>query len=238
MKNEITINNWTLIEPERLEGHWITGEEIGRHLGYAEPRVAINVLYNRHKDRFENNVDVSDINLISEAGTRNTRVFSERGALKVIRYSNTKVADAVMNEVFGVYVAVRERSMPQSYYDHPLMIQAQQMMKITKNYLRVEAEQKRLAMEQAKHARDIQDIQAKTTAVLEKTGYYSILAYANIIGVKLPKAKAQRLGKEATKISKLQNTPISSVPDDRWGRANTYHKNILEDLMEQFCSES
>jgi prophage antirepressor-like protein len=108
--NEIIVKNWKLVQPEKLEGHWMTGEEIGKHLGYSEPRVAINKIFNRHEAKFKYGMDVSDTKLVSEAGIRNTRVFSERGVLKVIRYSNTKVADAVMDEVFDVYLAVREKA--------------------------------------------------------------------------------------------------------------------------------
>jgi prophage antirepressor-like protein len=114
MPTEIAINGWSLVRPENLEGHWMTGEEIDKHLGYAEPRVAINVLYNRHEANFKIGIDVGDIKLISPGGMQNTRIFSERGVLKVIRYSNTEVADAVMDEVFDVYLAVRKKAKEQA----------------------------------------------------------------------------------------------------------------------------
>jgi prophage antirepressor-like protein len=107
---KITVNNWSLVKPEKLEGHWITGEEIGRHLGYSEPRISISTLYNRYKESFQEGLDCSVINLITEAGARDMRVFSRRGVLKVIRHSNTAVADKVMDEVFDVYLAVRAKA--------------------------------------------------------------------------------------------------------------------------------
>lgn len=111
---KITVNNWSLVKPEKLEGHWITGEEIGRHLGYSEPRISISTLYNRYKESFQEGLDCSVINLITEAGARDMRVFSRRGVLKVIRHSNTAVADKVMDEVFDVYLAVRAKAKAQA----------------------------------------------------------------------------------------------------------------------------
>jgi prophage antirepressor-like protein len=114
MSTQIAINGWNLVSSENLEGHWMTGEEIGKHLGYSEPRVAINKIFNRHENHFEDNVDVGDTSLVSPGGLQNTRIFSERGVLKVIRYSNTEMANTVMNEVFAVYLAVRKKAKEQT----------------------------------------------------------------------------------------------------------------------------
>jgi prophage antirepressor-like protein len=110
MSTQIAVNGWNLVSSDDFEGHWMTGEEIGKHLGYSEPRKSVNNIYERHKDSFKKAIDVSDISLVTEAGPRTTRVFSERGTLKVIRYSNTEVADKVMEEVSDLYLAVRKIS--------------------------------------------------------------------------------------------------------------------------------
>jgi prophage antirepressor-like protein len=114
MSTQIAINGWSLVSSGGLEGHWMTGEEIGKHLGYSEPRDAVNVLYNRHKNSFKDGVDTCTLKLKVQLQARDTRIFSERGVLKVIRYSNTEVANAVMNEVFDVYLAVRKKAKEQT----------------------------------------------------------------------------------------------------------------------------
>ena len=93
-------------------------------------------------------------------------------------------------------------------------------------------------MQQAINSKEIKEMQAKTSAILEKTGYYSILAYARIMGVSVTKSKAQILGKQATKISKQKNISIGRVPDERWGSVNTYHEDILKDLYDKFFSDN
>lgn len=107
---EIAINGWSLVKADGLKGHWMTGKEIGQHLGYAEAGKAVRKIYERHQDNFKIGIDVGSVNLTLPGGAQETRVFSERGTLKVVRYSNTAVADAVMDEVFDVYLAVREQA--------------------------------------------------------------------------------------------------------------------------------
>jgi prophage antirepressor-like protein len=107
---EIIVKNWKLVQPESLEGHWITAKELGTHLGYAEPGDAVTRIYKRHQEAFRDEIDTCTVNLTVQLQTRSMRVFSERGVLKVIRYSNTEVADAVMDEVFDVYLAVRKKA--------------------------------------------------------------------------------------------------------------------------------
>jgi prophage antirepressor-like protein len=150
---KITVNNWSLVKPEELEGHWITGEEIGRHLGYSEPRISISNLYNRYKESFQEGLDCSVIKLITEAGARDVRAFSRRGVLKVIRHSNTAVADKVMDEVFDVYLAVRAKAKAQAVTSMALLptpeqeatsimsawLKAAQLLEVPKYYAQAEA---------------------------------------------------------------------------------------------------
>lgn len=107
---KITVNNWNLVKSEELEGHWITARELGTHLGYSEPGDSVNRIYERHPNSFKKSIDITTVKLTGVTGPKETRVFSERGALKVIRHSNTEVADVVMDEVFNVYLAVRKQA--------------------------------------------------------------------------------------------------------------------------------
>ncbi len=109
---EISINGWNLFEdPQNLEGHWVDGEEVGRHLGYQNPSVSIRGLYNRNKDAFIEGEDSVRIKLIRTDGKQyQTRVFSEKGVLKLIQYSSQKIAKKIMDDVFKVFIAAKNNS--------------------------------------------------------------------------------------------------------------------------------
>ena len=66
-------------------------EEIGRHLGYAEPAISINNLYNRNANELK--LYSSIINLINEEGfQRDTRVFTEEGVYILSMLARTNEA--------------------------------------------------------------------------------------------------------------------------------------------------
>lgn len=110
---------WNLLgEPAGVTGHWITAEELGIHLGYADPRKAINNIFSRHVDFFKDKVDTFVLKLRTTYASGKTgslidqvcetRIFSERGALKVVRYSNTEMADQIMDQVFDIFLSVKD----------------------------------------------------------------------------------------------------------------------------------
>jgi prophage antirepressor-like protein len=115
--NELVVNNWKLVsDVSVLKGAWITAEELGKHLGYTNIEDAVNVIFHRHKKNFVEGVDTSTFNLKGDNYTRLVRIYSERGALKIIRYSNTPVADAVMDEIIEVYLKVRKGESEEENY--------------------------------------------------------------------------------------------------------------------------
>lgn len=51
--NEIIVKDWKVLNsPESLTGIWLTGEELGKHLGYSEPRRTIGNIFKRHEQVF------------------------------------------------------------------------------------------------------------------------------------------------------------------------------------------
>lgn len=111
MENKYVINHgkWHIIlNPKaNLEGAWMTAEEIGRHLEYENPRISVMNIYKRHREQFKNQVDYSVINLITESGERKTSIFSERGVLKILRYSDTEVANKIIEHIFDVFLEAK-----------------------------------------------------------------------------------------------------------------------------------
>lgn len=73
---------------------WITAEEAGRCLGYAEPNVgqAVRNVYHRHLDEFGEE-DSRQIDLISrDVKARLTRIFSATGCMLLAMFANTDLA--------------------------------------------------------------------------------------------------------------------------------------------------
>lgn len=115
--------------------------------------------------------------------------------------------------------------------EHPMITSAKRCLELTIKFVQVEEEQKRLAAVQQEQGYQICELQAKTTAYIGKTGYYSVLAYANLVGTKLTREQAVAIGKKATAASKELGMSIGSVPDERWGKVQTYHEEILRDIF-------
>ena len=86
---------------------YMTGEQIGRCLGYAYPREAINKIFDRFSDRLAKySVEVK---LTSTDGKRyKTRVFSERGIYLIAMKSNQPKAWDFQEAVAGILENLRK----------------------------------------------------------------------------------------------------------------------------------
>lgn len=99
---------------------YMTGEQIGRCLGYAEPRKAVLKIYERYKDRLakysrevkltsaEGIVNLTTPSKRSNGGVQNTRVFSERGIYLVAMKSNQPKAWDFQEAVAGILENLRK----------------------------------------------------------------------------------------------------------------------------------
>ena len=61
--------------------------------------------------------------------------------------------------------------------------------------------------------------------------FFSIVGYCNLKGIKCELSKAIRWGKEASKLSKELGVKMGTTPDPRFGQVNTYHVDILKQIM-------
>lgn len=70
---------------------WLTAEQVGQALGYAEgtTAIAINKLFRRHADEFIQGADVGETKLVSPGGMQATRIFSDTGCIKLGFFANT-----------------------------------------------------------------------------------------------------------------------------------------------------
>ncbi len=79
---------------------WLTGETIGKALGYKNPRISINTIYNRNKALLKDFTTV--INLITVTGPKDTTVFNEMGCNIIAMKSDTPLADQFVIWAAGI----------------------------------------------------------------------------------------------------------------------------------------
>lgn len=72
---------------------FMTGEELGRCLGYSDPTISVSNIFNRHKDELEPHTLL--IKLISNSQGAPTRLYSEVGCYLVSMFARTSRAKAV-----------------------------------------------------------------------------------------------------------------------------------------------
>lgn len=97
---------------ERRGEVYFTAEEVGKQLGYADPRTSINTLYQRNILELQDYA--SDIKLMSEAGERSVRVFTEEGVYLLSFLAQTDKAAEFRRRVASLLKWVRQTKMQQA----------------------------------------------------------------------------------------------------------------------------
>lgn len=64
-----------------------------------------------------------------------------------------------------------------------------------------------------------------------KQDYFSIKGYMNKINVQVTYSEAMNLGRVASKVSREQEKEIKQVEDERFGRVNSYHVDVLKEVF-------
>lgn len=86
---------------------YIPGEDIGKMLGYEEPRVGVNKIFERH--RYELELQSVDVKLTSTDGKRySTRCYNETGAYLIAMFARTPKAREVRQWLAKLPKKVRE----------------------------------------------------------------------------------------------------------------------------------
>ena len=81
------------------------------------------------------------------------------------------------------------------------------------------------------HAEMLGEIQAHLVSIDEN--YYSISGYCALIGIPCPNDKALAWGRMASKLSRERGTDIGKVYDPKFGKVNSYHRSILEEIFKE-----
>lgn len=85
---------------------WMTRGQIGKALGYHNPRIAIGKIHTAHRDRLDP-LSV-DTNLVSTDGKEySTYIYNERGIFEICRWSRQPKANEFMDWVWDIVEAYR-----------------------------------------------------------------------------------------------------------------------------------
>ena len=95
-------------ESNNTEDFWATRDQIGRLLGYSDPRIAIAKIHDRNKDRLDQFSGVTKLTT-PLGGSQNVTVYNFKGLLEICRFSRQPNADAVMDFVWDVMDELRKK---------------------------------------------------------------------------------------------------------------------------------
>ena len=84
------------------------------------------------------------------------------------------------------------------------------------------------------HDTRLREIEAKIQTKDES--FYTISGFARLLSRPVPLSEARKLGKQATKLSEQLNYPIGHDYDPKYGRINTYHEFILNQIFEKWMN--
>ena len=78
-------------------------------------------------------------------------------------------------------------------------------------------------------AERMDELEAKITSIDEH--YYSVSGYCALNSILAPQSKAQKWGFAATKLSHQKGYDIGKAYDAKFGQVNTYHKDVLKEVI-------
>lgn len=107
------------------------------------------------------------------------------------------------------------------------------MIHALQNMDRMERQQKAQAVAIQDHTIRLDEMEAKTTAALGGHGFYTIVGYANLTGVRVDEATGSRLGKRAVAASRDAGVMTGKIGSSKWGGVNTYHESILAQVFHE-----
>ena len=85
---------------------WMTREQVGMALEYANPRDAIAKIHRRNKERLNQFSGV--VNLSTPSGVQKTTIYSTRGVYEICRWSQQPKANAFYDWVYEVLESLRK----------------------------------------------------------------------------------------------------------------------------------
>lgn len=146
-------------------------------------------------------------------------LWTERGVAR-----HAKILDT--DEAWEVYEVLEEtyfKKIKLSQID--ILVQAAQQLKI------LEDEQIRQKEEQQIQNIKIKQLEGKVDIINDKE--FTIMGYANMNDILVTNKSANRLGRQASKLSRELGYDIGTASHPVYGRVNTYHLDILDKVFDE-----
>lgn len=105
-----------------------------------------------------------------------------------------------------------------------LLHHAQALVRVEKKQAKLDEEMRRVAVESA-------ETKAQVRALVDGEDYFTVVGYANLLGVPMPLHEAQRLGKEASAVCRENGWETGKAPHPIYGEVNTYPRQALKNLL-------
>jgi phage regulator Rha-like protein len=93
---------------------------------------------------------------------------------------------------------------------------------------RIKAQQQEIVATQESHTESIKRLEVKQSAFEDGAGYFTVIGYGAMHGIKIDHATAIRVGRRAGELSKRQGISVGKVRDVRFGQVNSYHESMLD----------
>lgn len=106
---------------------------------------------------------------------------------------------------------------------------AQMLMAMAQQFLLVEQEQQRQAIEMARLQETVAVLEARTQP---ENKHFTVLGYSNLIGKHIDVKTASKIGRKCAELSRSQGLPIGDVSDPRFGKVHSYHESVLQAVMD------
>lgn len=200
--------------------------------------------FTKNKERFEDgkhfylvdfskNNDFRSFNI--EVPPRGLIVITERGYSMLVKSFNDDFAWDVQEQLSDSYFDTGKQMSTAEFILHQAQIAVDQERKIKAIEVRQDATDRhiietntkvRAAEEKADSA--FKSAQAALEHKFGNADYFTIMAYSSIHGGSLNISEAKIRGANASRISRQNDKPIIKVPDERFGKVNSYHVSVLE----------
>lgn len=209
--------------------------------------------FTNNKDRFEEGkhfylIDYSQNNEFRPFGIsippRGITVITERGYSMLVKSFQDDFAWEVQEQLSDSYF---DNSKPMSTAEF-LVQQAQLMLEYEKRLNKVEQRQTNTEVMVAEARQDVRAANEKATEAFEaasaalqhkfgRADYFTIMAYSSANGITVDIQEAKLRGARAAQLSRKQDKIIIKVPDERFGKVNSYHESILNKVFSDLTSK-
>lgn len=200
--------------------------------------------FSSNKERFEEGkhfyvIDYSKNNEFRRFGIsippRGLTLITERGYSMLVKSFNDDFAWDVQEQLSDSYF---DAGKPMTTAEF-LVQQANLMLEAERRLTNLENRQLSAESAIAKTNTNVKQVDEKATRAFEAASaalshkfgnpdYYTVMAYANRIGVKPDLNMAKMIGARATQLSREHDIEVYKVPDERFGKVNSYHERMLK----------